>query len=80
VEFLKLVANERAHNAPLLEKPENRKISPRMKIVIHITIYCALSRQNFNMWWEFGEVKRWRVLPYYRAGRQRSRLLELFRH
>jgi len=44
VEFVKFTANERAHNAPLFEKPENRKTSTRLEMIIDITIYWALSR------------------------------------
>jgi hypothetical protein len=51
VEFVKFVANERAHNAPLFEKPWNQKTSARFELPIYITIYWALSRKNFNMWW-----------------------------
>jgi dipeptide/tripeptide permease len=57
VEFVKFAANERAHNAPLFEKPENRKTSARLVLAIHITTYWALSRQNFNMWWEFSGMR-----------------------
>jgi hypothetical protein len=57
VEFVKFVANERAHNAPLFEKPENRKTFARLMLHIHITTYWALSRQNFNMWCKFSWVR-----------------------
>jgi len=57
VEFVKFFANERAPYAPLFEKPENRKTSPRLKTLIDITISWALSRWNFNMWGEFSSVE-----------------------
>jgi len=63
VEFVKFFANERAPNAPLFEKPENRKIPARFKMAFYITTYWALSTWNFNMWWEFSKLKHCRAMP-----------------
>ena len=39
VEFVKFVPNERAHDAPLYERPENRKTSASLEMSIDITTY-----------------------------------------